>query len=526
MSHIDTLLDQIETSADAEFPIFYDILSWTDAGLAKTFRINYFKLVELLKSMGFYRIDFHDKSFIVRIINNVAEEVDQKVVIDAFVAWLDQFEEEMPGGLSKERLINKIYGGLGTFFSDHILNRLVNGRKWEFCADTLHHAYFYYENGFVKVSAQEISFHPYERLNTIIWKNQILARKFKLLPEAQYRDFCWSRFVSNIADNIADKEGEGRDPLRFESLKTIIGYNLHKYYEGKLRATVFTDSRISDEPEGRSGKTLLGKGIGMMLNVAQGATTYVEVNGKNFDFKDKFRYTECKIDTKCVHINDAQAYFDFTLLYNDITEGIKVRHLHQEPFLILSKIIISTNRTIRMPGGSSRDRAIEFEMADYYSAEYSPETEFGHWFFRDWSPEQWNQFDNFMIHCVQTYLRKGLIRPGYINLLDRKLNEETCIDFVNFMQDKLIQHGEKYNKSEFHSDFLKRYPDWQLKKLTQHRFTKWLKLYATYTRHIDRFEESRGHGVDFFQYFFKQEHIDKESTAPAALPPEQKEIPF
>ena len=67
-----------------------------------------------------------------------------------------------------------------------------------------------------------------------------------------------------------------------------------------------------------------------MLNRDSWAKTYVEMNGKNFDFTDKFRYQECGLDTKLVHINDARKNFDFELLFNDISEGIKAEKKGQK----------------------------------------------------------------------------------------------------------------------------------------------------------------------------------------------------
>ena len=40
--------------------------------------------------------------------------------------------------------------------------------------------------------------------------------------------------------------------------------------------------------------------------------------------------------------------------------------------------------------------------------------EFGKLMFGDWNDEEWCQFDNYMIQCLQLYLEKGLMKVSLL----------------------------------------------------------------------------------------------------------------
>ena len=169
---------------------------------------------------------------------------------------------------------------------------------------------------------------------------------------------------------------------------------------------------------------------------------------------------------------------------------------------------ISTNLTIRIHGDSAKDRCLEFEMADYYSASVSPEKEFKEWFFRDWSKEQWNQFDNFMLHCVQCYLEKGLRSPKAINLNVRKLQEETCKEFLVWMEERNIKHQDELDKKTTYEHFMREHTTEGFEAwLKQRIFTNWMKLYAEFHEDYDGYKERRSNGRDFIRYLKKDKGV-------------------
>ena len=158
---------------------------------------------------------------------------------------------------------------------------------------------------------------------------------------------------------------------------TLLGYLMHANTDGKMKAVVFTDSKISQSASGRTGKTLIGKAIGKMLNANTDGEVqiYSELNGKTFDSTNKHKYQTCRTITSCLHINDLPKIFDVECLFNDITEGIEIERKGKDPLKIQPKIMISTNQTLMIEGDSAKDRFIEYELSEYFSANHSPQDE-------------------------------------------------------------------------------------------------------------------------------------------------------
>lgn len=376
-------------------------------------KIKLLELRDLLKKFGFLRYDI-DKEFIyVKLSNKIIEEVTANKIVDEFEEYIDSFPEMIDisdvDTIKKTFLLNKIYHGIGTYFSDKILARLRPDEPIEINKDNKSNAYFYYNNGFATISKDGYTFSSYDKLTGNVWKDQILQRKFKKLTlkeELENPSLIKSEW-GVYADFMYKVSGQ--DFERFLSLITITGYNLHNFTDRKCKATILTDSAVTERAEGRTGKTLYGKGIGQMVNCSDQGKVYCEISGKDFDPTYKHKYQDAAIDTKIIHLNDVVDYFNFSALYNDITEGISINRKGESPIRIKPKIIISTNRTIRIEGASDKDRSIEFEFANYFSDRRSPEQEYGHWFFRDWDELEWAKFDNFMILCTMMYRSESVV---------------------------------------------------------------------------------------------------------------------
>ena len=67
----------------------------------------------------------------------------------------------------------------------------------------------------------------------------------------------------------------------------------------------------------------------------------------------------------------------------------------------------------------------------------------------DWSGEEFEKFDNYMIFCLQKYLNNGLIVQSSKNLKLRKVIAETSKDFIDWIKDDNIVFDSRNNKSDF-----------------------------------------------------------------------------
>ncbi len=463
-------------------------------------QILYTKLNDLLLFLGFRRYDIGLNKIFIRIIENVVEEVPVHKIQDALVDWIDKLPNEIPGGVSREELREKIFKNPAHYFNETRLTLLKRNEEFYFKRDTPETSFVYYLNGFVTVSADGIEFKEYSQLDSLIWKKQILQRNY-YLPKAGEPEFTSDPMFGKFLFNLC-----GKDQDRYEGLLSIIGYLLHQYYDGKRKCLILTDSKISDLPEGRTGKTLLAKALGYIR-------CYSEVDGKSFDPENRFKWQDLELDTEIICLNDVKAKFNIDALFTAITETVKIEKKNKPPFYISAKLVITSNRTIVTEGASRKDRIIEFDVSDHYHIEYSPEDEFGCWFFKDWDQNEWQKFDTLMMGAILKYLQKGMTKPASVNLERRKLLEQVNSDFVEFMDEGIeagvIPVNEELTKKKLHTSFLTEYPDYVndpcLSKMRW--FTKYLRIYSKYSpliEEINPVRDERKSGAEYFITLRKQ----------------------
>lgn len=467
---------------------------------------------EVLLYLGFQRYDFNsEKRVMVKVVDNIVEEVSQTRIIDEFMRHVkDNYDTmiETPDGeeINRNLLIERIYRTMTIHFSEMMLHRLkVDNESFEFNKDTKDESFFYYTNGYVRVSKEKLELMEYKTLTKKVWRSQILNREFKYIKKEVADASIPGLFYNYIAGNYIENSKE-KNPQRAEDLRRIVGYLLHRYYEGKLKAIVLTDSTISDDDSGRSGKTLMVEMIGWMLSDNKNEN-FVELDGKEFDITATFKWQLLGINTELVHLNDIKKGFSVETLFNSILSGITVQQKNQIPFIRLVKMVLSTNKTIRINGPSAMDRFVEFQLSNYFSEKRSPQDEFKVWFGKGWSVEIWQQFDNFMLQSISMYLQKGLPKVQNFNIEQRKFKDETNAEFVEFFSDNIedwVKNKTALWKKELLATFKTNNSD--MDKISQQRFTLWLKAAKTHTQ-FD-FEETRDKGKGDFQIVFKMKEYE------------------
>jgi hypothetical protein len=114
--------------------------------------------------------------------------------------------------------------------------------------------------------------------------------------------------------------------------------------------------------------------------------------------------------------------------------------------------------------------------------------------FEDWNDDDWCEFDNYMVGCLQGFLNTGLVKSKFVNLKIRQLSAETCHDFIEWcglvenMGDEQRLYPEiRYYKNDLYFDFINEYPDYGPKAkmtISRTRFYKWLNSYALFQEGI------------------------------------------
>jgi hypothetical protein len=351
-----------------------------------------------------------------------------------------------------------------SYFDSKFLS-MVKSIDVKFNRDSQDASYVYYQNAVVKTTKKAIEVLKYSDINDLIWKNQVIKRDIQIKDESDgvFKTFIWRVSGENIE--------------RYYTLKSVIGYLMHSYQnEAKPKAIIFNDEMISEDiPNGGSGKGLIHKAIGHIKNI-------VIEDGKKFDSKNQFAYQKVNKDTQIFLMDDVPKHFNFESLFSIITEGMTVekkgQDAYQIPFKESPKISITTNYTINGSGASHERRIFEVEIASYFNDNMTPEMEFGHLFFSEWDDKEWANFDNFMIRCVQFFLKNGLVQSDKVNLKLRKFKNSIGAEFIEFMEQKTF-NGTPTNRKELRDDFNRQYPN-VAKFNTPQKFNKKVKDYCVF----------------------------------------------
>lgn len=331
--------------------------------------------------------------------------------------------------------------------------------------DTKEESYIYYNNTAIRTTKDSIDLLPYSDIKGLVWEDQVINRDLKLADESdgEFKNFIWK--IS----------GENKE--RYYTFKSVIGYLLHSYQnEGKPKVIIFNDEMISDVPNGGSGKGLIHKAISHIKRLST-------INGKGFDPSTQFAYQTVNTDTQVLLFDDIDRNFKFENLFSLITEGLTIEKKGKDaikiPFNESPKISITTNYTVKGEGSSHLRRVFEVEMASYFNDTHTPESEYGHLMFSDWSADEWGKFDNYMIRCIQYFLKNGLVESKTVNLEERKLRNETSLEFIEFMDSFEWVRGKRWVKTELKDLFVSENEELKYAKwFTTTKFNKWVSLYT------------------------------------------------
>jgi len=446
-------------------------------------------LLQFLQDRGFGKFygESDLESMLVSVEDNVVRQTSTENIKDhvlSFVGGINDADglplENSDGtfrahsGKSTDHVVDALLRGANIYFSKGLFE-FLSPLDLDFHRDTAEKAHFYYENGFVEVTAEGYRLRPYSDLDGVIWADQVIGREFEDLRGANdHENWEWHRHLVNAA---------GQDSRRHNALCTALGYLQHGYKDPAVtKAIIFMDEKVTDVEEGRTGKSLTAKAL-------QHTCPTLRIDGRNFSFDSRFAFQEAGLDTQIVDFNDIRKRFPFERLFSLITDDFPVERKGKDrvtiPFEDSPKFLLSTNYVVEGEGASFEDRTFQVEFSDYYKPDHSPEDEFGHRLFDDWGPEEWARFDNIMMACVRQYLRNGLANYEHVNVDFRRLKQQTCPDFAEWSV-AFIEPEREYEKDALWRTFREEYePDYE--DLSKRQFDSWLKSFArTYAFDLSR----------------------------------------
>jgi len=469
---------------------------WTksEKGVVKIVHISFKKFLE---ENGFYKFNPEgSKNYVfVKVTNNLIDHTSEKEIKDFVLNYLLDVDDIS---------IYNYFAECTRYFREEFLT-LLSSINVYFIADDKDTAYLYYKNCAVKITKDEITPIDYLDLGGYVWKDHVIDRVFDLctITNCDYKTF-----ISNIS---------GGTEKRTISMESTIGYLLHGWKNlSYCPATILNDEVISDNPEGGTGKGLFMTGIGHMKKL-------VVIDGKSFNFEKSFAYQLVSADTQILCFDDVKKHFDFERLFSVVTEGLTLEKKNKDaikiPFSKSPKVAITTNYAIKGKGSSFERRKWELELSQFYTKEFTPLVEFGKLMFGEWDDNDWCQFDNYMIQCLQLYLDKGLLKSDFVNLKARRFSAETSHEFIEWCgviggnkNTKLIKHN-KIKINDLYIDFTNEYPDYAPKSrmaVSRVRFGKWLISYSHYKYGCEPLQgrDNIGKWIEFVE----KSHYDVQGT--------------
>lgn len=440
-------------------------------------RISHFQVLAVLGLAGYCRAKISNHSHtLVRETNNTIVEVNEADLINYLKNYLMQ-------STPPEEVVESFVKGIGTFINRKKL-QLLQETELADDKDGKDYSQFYFQNKILKVFKDRIETVQYSQLSKTIWENRIIPFSIEDRPneKGDFESFCM-----NISSNNEEK---------FERLKSIIGYLLHRYKNpSQSKAIILYDEKMNESSlaEGGTGKSLISRAIGECREV-------VVFNGKKLKESSQFQYQRIDITTDVLSYDDVQKNFKFSSIFPLLTSPIEIEKKGKDAFELSNsetpKVLISSNTYVKGPGGSSdRRRRCEFELANHYSDKFSPIDEFGKNFFDDWNEHEWNQFFYFMFDCVQTFLSNGLICGNKEKERETRLKNLTSEKFLD-----VITNFSEINSRNDQRVFLEILNE-EGEGLSPHMFTKWCKIYCDEMGY--KFEKENTGGNYYFKFITK-----------------------
>ncbi len=416
------------------------------------------ELLRLFEHFGFKKLRRDTKSFAwINITNNISTEIDEVELMDCIRGYLTHYEQF--------DVLNALFKGANKI--NAYLMKWLKAEDIEFYRDSKDAVCFFFQNGFLEITAEGMNLKPYNELTKPVWRNQIKDHSFTI--EQATGDF--HQFLNNLAN---------QDEHRFKVLQSHIGYMISTYKNPAYqRAWIVTDKNVgfTASANGGTGKSLISKALAVVRDT-------VDIDGKSIKKRLKSWYLWEKVnrDTCIINLQDYQKGVEFSNFYSIITDGFDIQKrgkaILRLDYSESPKLMISSNHPVVGDiGNSDARRRLEFEVSDHYNSFNTPVDEFGKLFFLEWNTTDWNNFYATMAYCSQVFLQEGAIQAEPYNFGFRHIASQTGPMFVAFA-DKYLIEGNRFEKAELLGMLKSEYPDYA--NVTTNRLKKYIDIYARY----------------------------------------------
>lgn len=438
---------------------FWQRVSETQNGVTRArYEINSSYLIHFLRCMGFgvYKGDRGEEY--VQIVQNKVKSVTPGDVRRFIIRFAEQ---QSLSHQEKNAILNSARVSANTF-------DVIGEVNPDFTRCTPDSQNFYFDNGMVRVSGQDITLERWGNSSTCVWENAIVPHRFKRTrpafdigrqPDGSYSIDCldksshFFRYLIQTSrmywrEELEYRAGELDGAARTEYLSQnrfeiagellteeerheqvqhlvnkifTVGYLLHRYkFANRAWIAYAMDARVSnfDEANGRTGKSFFMKAVANLLSS-------VSLSGRNEHLTENPHVLDrVTRHTDMVLVDDAFQYLDLGFFFDNTTGDMVVNPKRLQsyciPFEDSPKIAITTNYSPTKQDSSTQARLLYMAFSDYYhyngeGGRYKEDrdifSDFGITLMDSRYPEEaWNDDFNFMFDCLRFYL--GTIAPN------------------------------------------------------------------------------------------------------------------
>lgn len=269
----------------------------------------------------------------------------------------------------------------------YVISRLGNIEESLIKTDGRFHAFKYYNNCYIKITADDVEVFTYDQLDGLIFSDRKSSRDYN--PDAK-RSGLFVEYLKNAT---------GYD----DYCKSIIGYLAHEYKsEAEGYCIVLTEKVPDPKDGGGSGKNIFG-------NMFKQTTSVKTVSGAQVSFDVKF--LQPWNYQKVYFLADIPQKINWKFLKEMVTGTGTHKKLYKDEYDVepqdMPKILLNTNYSYDEADGGLKRRIRQLEFSDFYTLKGGVDQVHGKLFPNDFETEDWADYDAVIIESLQQLFKKG-----------------------------------------------------------------------------------------------------------------------
>lgn len=433
-------------------PVRFWETTMTETGSRLEVNTAYF--IHFLSMSGFGRLEdtLSREEYLVKVDGTMVRKVTAKNIRQYVIAWLRERHEDV-------KVLNLILNSnrtKGTTMEDLPLLNL------SFSTCESDRQYVYFKNLCVEVTADKFSEHKANDMDRYVWEDNISQVHYRrTAPAFDFRresEDMWSICPTNIkshyfrylinasriywreeleqrATENAEENARYNEANKFnicgprlsfeeqqEQMQNLaaklfaIGYLLHRHKDqARAWALWIMEDKISNDGESSG-----GSGKSFMIKFLENIKKILFLGGKNKKLtENQFIFQNVTESTDIIWVDDADQHFDFTFFYDKITGSLETNKKHVDSnvmdFTKSPKFAFTSNFPPPNKDSATLRRLLFVVFSDYYHQKTDDNDyresrriyddfnlELGG---EHYTNEMWNDDVNFMLDCIQFYLK-------------------------------------------------------------------------------------------------------------------------